>query len=405
MKAPKIKAPTYGRVENGRHYFDAKYSGYRCEVCGDYIDPGEACFANPYKQGPKGGPVPVHQKCEEEFDALNGPDESPTPAVSTAPSVAEYSLREDNERLRRQVEALQARLETGESRQVRITVNDAATGERKEFKRLVHPTFDKILYAVEQVRRANRDRHASPYRAIWIAGPHGSGKSYACEQVAEVLGLRFGFESMNDQSTMSIIVGNVNPVNDTYRASQTYDFYRNGGIFVFEEAASAGGNVWTQLNACVASNKWSHSNWGEIEKHPDFVPIFVDNTDGRGPTPAYPNRRKMDESVMSRCKLIHFPYDDKLDREIAMGINPQAKPWVDWVFAVRRAVADPDLSIKSAIYVDPRSLHGLVYDLGQLRDNPDMTVAEVLEGWVWKGLSRDVRERILAVCPMPQGGI
>lgn len=400
MPVPKLGAQGNGITPSGRRILENKFPSNKCEVCGMRIDLGEEIFANPYKRGPKGGIVPVHAACEEEFDALNGPDETPTAQSATrAPSLSELEVRSENAQLRADVEALRRQVEERESRHVTITVNDVARDETRTYKALAHRCVDEILYAVEQVRRANRDRHASPYRALWIAGPHGSGKSYACEQVAEILGLRFGFESMNDQSTMSIIVGNVNPVNDSYRPSATYDYYSNGGVLCFEEAASAGGNVWTQLNACVASDKWCHSNWGVIQKHPDFVPIFVDNTDGRGPTPAYPNRRRMDESVMSRCKLIYFGYDDKLDKELALGINPNAGAWVDWVFSVRKAIENPDLAIKSAIYVDPRSLCMLAYDL---KHNSMESIGKILEGTVWKGLSRDVRERILAVCPLPR---
>ena len=280
-------------------------------------------------------------------------------------------------------------------------VQNYQTAESKAFKGRYHKALNSILYAVEQVRQANRDSRVSPYRALWLWGEHGSGKSFLVEQIATMLGLPFYAESLNNQSTMSQIVGTVNPMTEVFRSSLTTRAYSEGGLMVYEEAASAGGQVWTQLGACLAGRQWFHTNFGSLQKHPDFVPIFVDNTSGRGPTPAYPTRNRMDESTMSRCAVIHVGYDDVLDRELALELNPHAGVWIDWVMSVRKWIADENNAIKSAVYIDPRDLHCLVYDLA--RQPQSGSIGEILDRFIWKELSKDLRERILTACPLPQG--
>lgn len=102
---------------------------------------------------------------------------------------------------------------------------------------------------------------------------------------------------------------------------------------------------------------------------------------------------------MSRCAVVKVGYDARLDREIASTLNPQAGAWIDWVMKVRRWIDEN--AVKSAVYVDPRSLHCFAYSLRTMPAT--MNVNELLEHLVWKDLPRDLKERIVTACPLPQG--
>lgn len=248
-----------------------------------------------------------------------------------------------------------------------------------------------------RVERAHKDfarlaERIGRRQNVWLWGPAGTGKSTAAKQIADALGLRYGYISLTPQTSDVKLTGFLD-VNGIYRGTQLRDCYENGGVMVIEEVGNASGNVLTTLNVPLDNGHMAFPD-RLVERHPDFIMIVCDNTCGRGATAQYNDRRKIDDSFRDRFKFMYWAIDEKLEREIALSINPSGKPWVDWVQSVRPYLAKH----YPALLCSPRTTYGLVEDA---KSNL-FSAEEIVESNLFRGFDPEASTKVVRQFPLPE---
>lgn len=242
-----------------------------------------------------------------------------------------------------------------------------------------HESMPELLYYVSK-------RHHA-----YLFGPPGSGKSTAAKQVADGLGLEYGYISLNPQTPDSRILGFID-ANGTYRATPFFKIYTEGGVFCIDECDNASPSLLTTLNSLLENGHGAFPN-GIFPKHADFVLVATGNTAGRGANPMFPERRPFDSAFAERFTYLYWDYDTKLEKAIALSINPASKPWFDWILKTRsycqknhpRVLISPRASFKGAAYLL----------------DPPLSIEQIAESVIWKGLGKDTVAQIVAKNPYP----
>lgn len=229
---------------------------------------------------------------------------------------------------------------------LRIEITDRAKSETRTIEGFTHENFPELLEYLQE-----RDH-------VYLHGPAGSGKSTAASKAAEALGLRYGYISLNVGTVDSKLLGFID-ASGTYRPTVFRDFYENGGLYCIDEADNATGNLLTTLNSALENGHCAFPD-GIVARHPDFVLVATGNTSGRGANRQHSDRRPFDAAFADRFTFLHWDYDLKLEREIALSFNSDAERWIKWCQAVRAyckktsfpmVMVTPRATIKGARYL------------------------------------------------------
>lgn len=205
-------------------------------------------------------------------------------------------------------------------------------GESVRVKGYVRPEFPKVLTRI------------SAGVNILLVGPAGCGKTHLAEQVAESLGRPFASVSCTAGMSESAFKGRLLPVdngNFRYVESDFVRLYRNGGVFLVDEADALDGNVALTLNNALANRKGFHNDLiidgnSFVPRHPDFVCIAAANTFGTGATTEYAGREKLDEAFLDRFRAgrMALDYDREFERQAVDG------RLLKWGWDVRKNITD-----------------------------------------------------------------
>lgn len=215
---------------------------------------------------------------------------------------------------------------------VQITINDVKTQTTHELKGLFHKTFPRLLKAAAIIQPSGL-RHN-----IWMTGPTGSGKTTAAEQVAEALGLRYGFHgSMLMAHELTGFVDG----HGQYHKTQFVDLFEHGGVCLLDEVDGGDNPALLALQAALANGNMSLPDGRIIKRHPDFICIAAANTVGLGATAEYVGRIKLDAAFLNRFTLsFHWDYDEALERQLAGNDD-----WTSEVQAARAKAAALGLKV------------------------------------------------------------
>lgn len=158
---------------------------------------------------------------------------------------------------------------------------------------------------------------------VLMVGPAGTGKTHLAGQVAESLGLPFGFCSLSAGVTESKIIGSLLPTDGgrvEFVPGQFAKIYENGGVFLFDEIDNADPNVLVFLNSALANGELSIPGAGGrvLKKHKDCHILAAANTFGTGPNAQYTGRNRLDASTLDRFAVstVKVGYDVEVEREI-----------------------------------------------------------------------------------------
>ncbi len=182
----------------------------------------------------------------------------------------------------------------------------------------VHPAFDEVLELA--VAREH----------VFLPGPAGCGKSHLAKQIAEALGLKFGFISCSAGMSESQLLGRMVPAGENgqfiFLGTAFLDCYENGGVFLFDEIDAADANVLLVINSALANGHLAvpsrHDN-PVANRHPDFVCIAAANTYGKGADRQYVGRNELDESTLDRFRMGTVPMD--YDRGLEQKLCPDTE--------------------------------------------------------------------------------
>ena len=212
--------------------------------------------------------------------------------------------------------------------------------------------------------------------SAWLAGPAGSGKTTAAEQVAKALDLPF--YSTGAIQTEYKLTGFVNAEGEIVR-TPFRDAFEHGGVFLWDEIDGSNLNALVAFNQALANGHCAFPD-KMVEKHKDFVAIAAANTFGSGATVQYVGRNRIDAATLDRFVFIEWNYDESLERQIAGNDD-----WVDIVQAFRRAV--DQLNIRHI--VSPRASidgAGLIAAGLSIKETRELVVRKGLDNDQWNKL-------------------
>lgn len=219
---------------------------------------------------------------------------------------------------------------SGTGRVVRIEVTENALPVSK-LKGHFHPSFDKLL-------RACTARGVNGFAPnVWLAGPAGSGKTYAAMSVAKALDIPFHF---NGALAMPHELLGFVDAGGTYHRTPFREAYENGGVFLFDEVDGSDNAALLALNAALANGLSAFPD-KTVKRHKDCIIIAAANTWGHGATAEYVGRSKIDAAFLSRFPVrIGWNYDEELERNISGNSEFAAR-----VQDARRKAAEKGLKI------------------------------------------------------------
>lgn len=230
-----------------------------------------------------------------------------------------------------EVKPLSERINALESRDTKAIVikDNKELGELPEIR---HPQAELLLKALSaQTTDGN-------YLNVWIAGPAGSGKTFAVKQVAKALGIDYGFHGA--MTMAHELVGFVD-ANGTYHETQFVKLYRNGGVCLLDEVDAGSSEALLALNAALANGEMSLPNGEIIQRHKDFRCVGAANTFGHGATAEYVGRARIDAAFLDRFGVrLSWGYDERLEQDICGDIK-----WARYVQEARKKAASKGLKV------------------------------------------------------------
>ena len=178
------------------------------------------------------------------------------------------------------------------------------------FSKRTHVAFKEVLFLAEQ------------FQQVYIVGPAGTGKTSLSADIAEALGLKFGFISCTAGMAEAHLLGRM-LADGTYLGTSFVDCYEHGGVFLFDEVDAADANTMLVINSALANGILSVPNRAAqpvAKRHADFVCIVAANTLGTGSF-EYHGRNYLDAAFLDRFALSkeRVDYDVEMEREMIAG--------------------------------------------------------------------------------------
>lgn len=196
-----------------------------------------------------------------------------------------------------------------------------------------HPKFDLLLASV-----CIRDFSGNRLNA-YLYGPTGTGKTFACAQIAELLGLEFYFHST---AMEAYDLQGYEKVSGELLVTQFVKGFEHGGVVLLDEMDRYDEKALTVINAALANGRMTLPNGREIKRHDNFICIGAGNTNGLGATADFTAAQTLDKSTLSRFPVkIAWGVSEELEDMAAANRsqNPAiAALWLTEIRAVRKAL-------------------------------------------------------------------
>lgn len=204
--------------------------------------------------------------------------------------------------------AVETRLETVSTVRIELAREGVAVGASDGH---YHPLFATLC-------RALASRQADGFAPnVWIAGPAGSGKTYAAKSFAKAAGLPFHFNG--SVSMPHELLGFIDAAG-TYHRTPFREAFENGGVYVFDEVDGSENGALLSMNPALANNRCTFPDKA-MERHKDCIIIATANTWGMGATAEYSGRARIDSAFLDRYPVrLFWTYDTAL--EVAISGNP-----------------------------------------------------------------------------------
>ncbi len=212
-----------------------------------------------------------------------------------------------------------------------------------------------------------------------LTGKSGTGKSHVISDFAKHKGLRYGYMSCNGQTSKSDIIGFTDAMGKQ-RISMFYDFYKNGGVFCFEEIDTVHADLIVIINTIIDSSKGSFGN-ELLERHKDFYLLATSNT-YNGATDEYTARKLLDQSTLERFIKVNIELDPILEEKL-MGIDYKVVQFVRGILK-----KDTNFSTRSALMFIQMKDEGMIEALRAtaFRNNEHMlemsSIKDIIEEYI-----------------------
>lgn len=268
--------------------------------------------------------------------------------------------------------------------EARAIVNGAPRTLRIEIKGRVrdlppaprHPLFDALLTLVI----CGREPGGLP---VMLVGPAGSGKTTACQHVADAIGLAF---FTNGALTGAHELTGYKDAAGQYHTTAFRQAFEHGGVYLMDELDRSDAAAVLALNSALANGFMAFPDRPEpVKAHKDFVPLVAANTYGRGADRLYVGANQLDAATLDRFATLAWDYDETLERSITGD-----DAWVSYVQAARKAASE----LKVRHVISPRASMA-----GAVQRRAGLAFDMVAETLIWKGMDQEQRNRITAAIP------
>lgn len=176
-----------------------------------------------------------------------------------------------------------------------------------------HAVYDRAFSIV---------RHRKP---LMLVGPAGTGKSHLARQLADDLGLTFGYLPCTEGTSEHNLLGRLVPTGAQgefkYRRPDFLRAYEEGGVFLLDEMDRCNANMLACINGLLANGHASVPDRYDIpyaNRHPDFILIVACNTWGHGADRQYCGANQLDGSTLDRFALYKLFVDYSTELEAAL---------------------------------------------------------------------------------------
>ncbi len=216
-------------------------------------------------------------------------------------------------------------------RPIEVHVN----GEVHRVDGRVHSQFRELLGLVEE-----------GHRNLLMVGPAGSGKTTLAKNLAESLGVEFGFLSMSAGITETHLLGRTLPDAAgawSFRPSRFTELYESGGVFLLDEVDAADSNVMVAINAALANGHLALTDGRIVTRHADCYIVAAANTWGLGGDYQYVGRNQLDAATLDRFVLskVFVGYDIALELDLMAGLEDGQRDELGaWVSNLRERIAN-----------------------------------------------------------------
>ncbi len=215
---------------------------------------------------------------------------------------------------------------------------------------------------------------------VFMVGPAGGGKTTAGQQCATALSLPYYESSMGPNTSAWDLIGYRSP-EGKYIPGIMRQPYEHGGILMLDEIDNSNPSVLTTLNSALSNHRYTFPDCA-VDKHKDFICIAAGNTYGLGADRLYVGRNQLDAATLDRFATVNWDYDEEAEKQWA-GVDQLS--WVEYVQNVRHITQKHQMRV----VVSPRAS---IFGARLLRCNVERKV--VAEAVLWKGISRDDRQKI-----------
>ena len=174
----------------------------------------------------------------------------------------------------------------------------------KQDLKLVHHQFDDVVKLISM-----------GFHPL-LVGPAGCGKNVIIEQAAKALGLPFFY--VNDVTEEHKVMGFVD-ANGTYRKTQFFQAFTQGGLMMIDELDNSNPSVLLSINSAIGTGYHQYVAFPDgnfYEKNENFHLVAAANTFGTGADMIYCGRNTLDGASINRFIPVYIDYDNALERSL-----------------------------------------------------------------------------------------
>jgi len=228
-------------------------------------------------------------------------------------------------------------------------------------------------------------------RHVYLYGPAGSGKTYAAEQAARLLGLRSVVLPCAGASVGRILGFRAADGKETPTAFA--DFWQNGGVVVLDEFDRMTPSAAAAFNSQLANGVWL-INEQAVPAHERFLVVANGNTDLRGSTEEYVSAQAMDTATISRFAFLEWPYDEATETALCLARCPSFEPALAWIRSIRAQLKTDGVS---TVVAGTREALRMAEDVAA-----GAKLADAAAWWIWRGYPDADVKRYLSSYPLPK---
>lgn len=193
---------------------------------------------------------------------------------------------------------------------------------------------------------------------VYLPGPPGGGKSHSAEQIAGLLGWKFGSLSLGPTTPESRLWGGKDANGHFHEpafielARFAQDTPDSGAVYCLDEMDNGHPGILATLNSAMANGWFTTPRGDTVRIGSNFVLVGAANTYGTGPTAEFSGRNRLDAATLDRFAYVPWDTDTKMESALVRAFlaetengSAMAGEWLDVWRTCRKNVATNNLRV------------------------------------------------------------